>query len=81
MHVARLVAPKLDGEDHTKDIDFTPAGSVSAGAKGYADTRAMIERAPWRAPVDPMDGVVIHDLVRAAKGNRTGKLGREVPAA
>ena len=26
MQVARLVAPKLDGEDHTKDIDFTSAG-------------------------------------------------------
>ena len=26
MHVVRLLAPKLDGEDHTKDIDFTPAG-------------------------------------------------------
>src|SRR5207247_7937967 len=25
MHVVRLVAPRLDGEDHTKDIDFTPA--------------------------------------------------------
>ena len=21
----------------------------------------MIERAPWRAPVDPIEGVVIHD--------------------
>ena len=73
MHVARLVAPKLDGEDHTKDIDFTPAGIRERWREGYADTRAMIERAPWRAPVDPMDGVVIHDLVRTAKGNRTGK--------
>jgi len=26
MHVAHLVAPRLDGEDLTKDIDFTPAG-------------------------------------------------------
>lgn len=64
MHVARLVAPKLDGEDHTKDIDFTPAGIRERWREGYADTRAMIERAPWRAPVDPMDGVVIHDPVR-----------------
>jgi NTE family protein len=31
MHVARLVAPKLDREDHTKDIDFTPAGIRAAG--------------------------------------------------
>ena len=35
MHVARLVAPKLDGEDHTKDIDFTPAGIRARWLAGY----------------------------------------------
>ena len=63
MHVARLAAPKLDGEDHTKDIDFTPAGIRARWQAGYADTKRMVERAPWTAPVDPMDGVVIHDPV------------------
>jgi NTE family protein len=67
MHVVRLVAPKLDGEDHTKDIDFTPAGIRERWHEGYADTRRMIERSPWKAPVDPMDGVVIHDPVHAGK--------------
>jgi NTE family protein len=67
MHVVRLVAPKLDGEDHTKDIDFTPAGISERWREGYSDTKRMIERSPWRAPVDPMDGVVIHDPVRAGK--------------
>ncbi len=62
MHVARLVASKLEGEDHTKDIDFTPGGIRARWQAGYADTRRMVERAPWTAPVDPMDGVVIHDL-------------------
>ena len=70
MHVARLVAPKVDGEDHTKDIDFTPAGIRERWREGYADTRRMIERAPWRAPVDPMDGVVIHDPVRRERRAR-----------
>ena len=68
MHVARLVAPKLDGEDHTKDIDFTPAGIRARWQAGYEDTKRMVERAPWTAPVDPMDGVVIHDPV--ARGRR-----------
>ena len=67
MHVARLVAPKLDGEDHTKDIDFTPAGIRERWREGYADTKRMIARSPWHAPVDPMDGVVIHDPLRAGK--------------
>jgi len=63
MHVARLIAPKIDGEDHTKDIDFTPAGIRARWQAGYADTRAMLKRAPWNRPVDPVDGVVIHDPV------------------
>jgi NTE family protein len=67
MHVARLVAPKLDREDHTKDIDFTPAGIRGRWQAGYEDTKRMVERAPWTAPVDPMDGVVIHDPVHAGK--------------
>jgi len=61
MHVARLVAPKLEREDHTKDIDFTPGGIRSRLEAGYEDTTRMIDLAPWTAPVDSMDGVVIHD--------------------
>jgi NTE family protein len=60
MHVAHLLAPRIDGEDHTKDIDFTAAGVHARRAAGYADTRRMIERAPWTAPVDPIEGVVEH---------------------
>jgi len=61
MHVVRLVAPKIDGEDHTKDIDFTPAGIRARWQAGYADTKRMLEAAPWRMPVDPIEGVIIHD--------------------
>jgi len=60
MHVAHLVAPRLDGEDHTKDIDFTAAGVRARREAGYADTVRMIERAPWRAPTDPIEGVIEH---------------------
>ena len=60
MHVAHLLAPRLEGEDHTKDIDFTPAGVKARREAGYADTMKMIERAPWRAPTDPIEGVVEH---------------------
>ena len=70
MHVARLVAPKLEGEDHTKDIDFTPSGIRARWQAGYADTRQMLEQAPWTTAVDPMDGVVIHDL--ASIGRESG---------
>jgi len=61
MHVVRLLAPRLDGEDHTKDIDFTPAGIHARWQAGYADTARMLAAAPWRAPSDPVEGVVIHE--------------------
>jgi NTE family protein len=61
MHVARLNAPNLEGEDHTKDIDFTPDGIRVRWQAGYADTRRMLDRAPWTQPVDPTNGVVIHE--------------------
>ena len=66
MHVARLVAPRLDGEDQTKDIDFTPAGINARWQAGYADTRRILARAPWTKPIDAMEGVVIHDVAPAA---------------
>src|SRR5947207_1530264 len=62
MHVAHLVAPRLDGEDHTKDIDFSTAGVRARWQAGYRDTLQMIERSPWQAPVDPMEGVIVHTL-------------------
>jgi len=60
MHVAHLVAPRLEGEDHTKDIDFTPAGVRARREAGYADTQDMVARSPWRAPTNPIEGVVEH---------------------
>ncbi|MEO8303017.1 MAG: patatin-like phospholipase family protein [Betaproteobacteria bacterium] len=78
MHVARLVAPKLVGEDHTKDIDFTPAGIRARWKEGYADTRRMIERAPWKAPVDPTVGVVIHDPVAHGRRGAIGNAGNKM---
>jgi NTE family protein len=62
MHVLRLLAPKLEGEDHTKDIDFTPAGVRARWQAGYAQTLRMIERAPWQAAVDPIEGVIVHQV-------------------
>jgi NTE family protein len=60
MHVAHLRAPRLEGEDHTKDIDFTPAGVRARRQAGYADTMRMIEHAPWRQEPDPIEGVIEH---------------------
>jgi NTE family protein len=60
MHVVPLLASNLDGEDHTKDIDFSPAGVRARWQAGRDDTLRVIERAPWSAPVDPIEGVIVH---------------------
>jgi NTE family protein len=65
MHVARLIAPRLDGEDQLKDIDFTPAGIDARWEAGYAEGQRVLALAPWQRPVDPMEGVVIHDTSAA----------------
>jgi len=64
MHVVPLLAPRVEGEDHTKDIDFTPAGIHARRQAGYSDTRRALEQAPWRHAVDAMDGIVVHEVTQ-----------------
>ncbi|MFM5886283.1 MAG: patatin-like phospholipase family protein [Novosphingobium sp.] len=61
IHVLRLLAPQLDAEDHTKDIDFSPRGISERWQAGYAHTVKAIELGQWRAPVDPLEGFVLHE--------------------
>ena len=68
MHIVRLLAPALASEDYWKDIDFSAAGIRARWEAGLRDTRRMIERAPWRDPVDPMQGVVVHELSARTAG-------------
>ncbi|MEY2928218.1 MAG: hypothetical protein RL367_2695 [Pseudomonadota bacterium] len=63
MHVVRLLAPRLDNEDHTKDVDFSPSGIRERWEAGYAHTSEMLEKAPWRAPSDPLEGFILHEAV------------------
>jgi NTE family protein len=60
MHVVLLLAPRLENENCTKDIDFSPSGIRQRWDAGYADTRRSLERAPWEGQVDPLEGVIIH---------------------
>jgi NTE family protein len=64
-HVVRLDAPMLNGEDHTKDIDFTREGIGMRWRAGYDDTRRVLDRSPWNTSVDPVEGVVIHEPLGA----------------
>jgi len=60
MHVVHLQAPRLDGENHTKDIDFTPRGIRTRWDAGYADTLNALERRAWLERSDPIEGIVEH---------------------
>ena len=62
MHVVRLLAPALEGEDYWKDLDFSAAGTRFRCEAGHADARRMLQLAPWQAPFDPMEGVIVHEL-------------------
>jgi len=60
MHVLRLVAPRVADEDQNKDIDFSSSGIHARWDAGYADTMAMIKRAPWTEQSDGIEGVIEH---------------------
>ena len=62
MHVVPLLAPKIKGEDQTKDIDFTPTGVSARWRAGYDDMRGRLAEACWLNAVDAIDGVIVHDV-------------------
>ncbi len=63
MHVVQLLAPQLDRETHTKDIDFSPGGIKKRRELGYAHTKTVLERKPWVGEFDPLSGVILHEQV------------------
>lgn len=60
MHVVRLLAPRLAGEDHSKDIDFSRNGIQHRWRAGYDDTTRMLMQAPWAGKFDPLEGFILH---------------------
>jgi NTE family protein len=61
MHVVRLLAPPVAGEDHTKDIDFSAHGIRRRWDAGYADALRVLDQRPWTRASDPIEGLVLHD--------------------
>lgn len=61
MHIVPLRAPRIEGEDESKDIDFTPAGIRARWDAGREFARLKIEAAPWAAKFDPVMGVAVHE--------------------
>jgi NTE family protein len=71
MHVVRLLAPRLDNENHTKDVDFSPSGIRMRWDAGHSATMRALEDAAWQGEFDPLEGVILHeskpDLAMAAE--------------
>ncbi len=63
MHVVRLLAPRLDAENHTKDVDFSPGGIRMRWEAGYIATTRALGHAPWQHASDPLEGVILHESV------------------
>jgi NTE family protein len=61
MHVVRLLAPRLENENHTKDIDFSRGGIGMRREAGYEATMLALERAPWLGEFDPIEGIILHE--------------------
>ncbi len=63
MHFVRLMAPRLDNDDQTKDVDFSTTGIQRRWSAGYANAMRAIERAPWQGKFDSLEGVILHEFV------------------
>jgi NTE family protein len=61
MHVVQLQVPALEGENHYKDIDFSPAGVRARWDAGLRHTRRALADAPWQGEFDPLEGLILHD--------------------
>ena len=61
MHVVRLLAPRLDNENHTKDIDFSPRHPLALGGRAMPTPCARSSDTPWIGEFDPLDGVILHE--------------------
>lgn len=68
MHVVRLLAPRLDGEDQNKDLDFSASGIRRRWEAGYAHTMRVLETAPWLGECDPLEGFLLHEAVAGEPG-------------
>jgi NTE family protein len=62
MHLVNLLAPRLDGDDYTKDIDFARPHIRARWDAGFADAQRAAADQPWRHQADPLEGVVVHDI-------------------
>jgi NTE family protein len=62
MQVVELNASRFDRDDLNRDIDFSPSGIERRWTTGYEDTTRVLQSAPWREALDPMEGISIYRM-------------------
>lgn len=65
MHLIKLAAPRLEGDDQLQDIDFTPDGIAARRRSGYEDAMHAIAARPWEEGMDPIEGMTVFSPDRA----------------
>lgn len=63
MHIVTLLAPRLEGDDYMKDIDFSEDRVRARWNAGYAAAQRALEQRGWHHDFDPMVGVHVHEVV------------------
>jgi NTE family protein len=63
IHVVRLLAPRLQNENHTKDIDFSQSGIRMRREAGHEATMRALKQSPWQGKFDPIEGVILHEAM------------------
>jgi NTE family protein len=61
MHVVRLLAPQLENENHTKDVDFSPSSIRMRWEAGYEKAMRALDQAPWENDFDFRESVILHE--------------------
>src|ERR687891_2078285 len=61
MHVVRLLSPRLEKENHTKDVDFSSSSIKTRWETGYSNTMHALEQRAWENEFDPLEGVILHE--------------------
>jgi NTE family protein len=69
MHFMPLLAPRLENEGHTKDIDFSASAIRMRWDAGLAHTQRALELAPWKNEFASIEGVILHEPIMSPAGD------------
>jgi NTE family protein len=60
MYLVEINAKPIGADNNSRDFDFSRATVQTRWEAGYNDTRQMLKRRPWDAPIDPATEVTVY---------------------